>query len=92
MTSKGQPPPSPGERDMHKLHSEYNLEKEPLRTGNKEPRTSLRETAAMGGDQHTADTRMHGWLSAWMMLLIVILAVVAGYYAVQVIAKYVPAN
>jgi len=62
--------------DVHKLHIDYNLEKEPLRTGETAPRTTWRERAVMG---------LGGWgyrslvIVFWIVLILIVGYAVASF-------------
>lgn len=58
---------------------EYNLEKEPLKTGIVVPSSDLRERISAGGGQWGARRRMAGLLAVLLMLIIVALGIVVAF-------------
>lgn len=63
----------PEARDVEKLSADYNLEKEPLQTGEKQGRTDWRETIVMG----TKLWSVRGMFLLSLIVVLIILAVVA---------------
>ena len=68
--------------DVHKLHVEYNLEKEPLRTGKTVPSTTWRERAVMG---------LGGWgYRSLVILFWIVLILIVGYAIVSFVGGFFP--
>jgi hypothetical protein len=59
---------------------EYNLEKDPLQTGDLVPSVDLRERVAMGDDTWTGHRRSAGMFALFFMLLLVALGMVVIAY------------
>ena len=69
-----------GSRDSAKRRIEYNLEKDPLRTGRAERGIDFRSQVAMGDTLRTANRRMGGWMFVILVSLMLFIGCVVVYY------------
>jgi len=63
--------------NLHKVRHEYNLETEPLQTGDQEPAFDLRAQAVQGRDSFQHRRRFGGWLVPLFIVIVVLVGVIA---------------
>jgi hypothetical protein len=70
--------------NLHKVRHEYNLETDPLQTGEQEPAFDLRAQGVQGRDLFQHRRRFGGWLVPLFIVIVVLFGVVALLSALNV--------